>query len=151
MSEEAKPEEPVSAARYVAGRVAMAALVAVAVAAIAIGVSGGREDDEPTRGVEPPRRAQVVYYLEGTVPYVDATIATPTGSSQMSPDLPMHTKDGIPGLAFDFPPGGFAYISAQLQGGYGSVTCRIVIDGTTVSKNTATGTYQIATCQSRVP
>ena len=52
-------------------------------------------------------------------------------------------------MTHEFGPGEFVYISAQNEGEYGSVTCRITVDGVVVSENTSSGAYGIATCEGR--
>lgn len=74
------------------------------------------------------------------------------GTRQGDADLPMKNKAGGYGLSFEgFSSGDFVYLSVQNDNGYGSVTCRIVVDGQTISENTSTGGYKIATCSSQVP
>jgi hypothetical protein len=38
------------------------------------------------------------------------------------------------------------YVSGQNATEYGTVTCRIKVDGNVVSQNTSSGAYSIATC-----
>lgn len=74
------------------------------------------------------------------------------GTRQGDADLPLTNKAGGIGLQLvGFEPGDFVYLSIQNDNGYGSVTCRIVVDGVTVSENTSSGAYTIATCQGQVP
>lgn len=74
------------------------------------------------------------------------------GTRQGEADLPLMNKAGGTGLQLSgFQPGDFVYLSVQNDNGYGSVTCRIVVDGQTISENTSTGGYTIATCQGQVP
>lgn len=112
---------------------------------------------EPGRPVSPPTSARpapvvhtVIYQVEGEGT-AQLTLTTPDGQTQMSADLPVVNNAGTTGLRFEgFGPGDFVYISAQNQRGYGSVTCRITVDGTVISENTATGGYSIATCKGTV-
>lgn len=74
------------------------------------------------------------------------------GSRQGDIDLPLKNQNGTLGLRFPgFHTGDFIYLSVQNGDEYGSVTCRITVDGTVVSENTSSGGYTIATCQGRVP
>lgn len=74
------------------------------------------------------------------------------GTRQGDADLPLMNKAGGNGLQLSgFESGDFVYLSIQNDNGYGSVTCRIVVDGQVVSQNTSTGGYTIATCQGQVP
>lgn len=71
---------------------------------------------------------------------------TATGSSQSNIDIPLTAQSGNVGLRLKMAPGQFVYISVQGGKDYGSVVCRITVDGTVISENTASG-YGIATCQ----
>lgn len=74
------------------------------------------------------------------------------GTRQGDADLPLTNKAGGTGLQLaGFGSGDFVYLSVQNSNGYGSVTCRIVVDGVTVSENTSSGGYTIATCEGQVP
>lgn len=74
------------------------------------------------------------------------------GTRQGNADLPLTNKAGSLGLKLTgFGSGDFVYLSIQNENGYGSVTCRIVVDGVTISENTSDGGYTIATCQGQVP
>ena len=94
--------------------------------------------------------AEVTYELEGTVAYVEATMTTPTGVVEQSPDLPMTaTNSTVPGITYKFPRGSIVGISAALTGDYGKVTCRIKVDGKVISENTSSGDYSTVTCSGR--
>lgn len=74
------------------------------------------------------------------------------GTVQGETNLPMKNKAGGTGLTFTgFGSGDFVYLSVQNEDAAGSVTCRIVVDGITISENTSVGAYKIASCSSRVP
>lgn len=74
------------------------------------------------------------------------------GTVQGDADLPLMNRNGGRGLTFaGFRTGGFVYLSVQNKDSYGSVTCRIKVDGVVVSENTSDGAYVIASCQGRVP
>lgn len=89
----------------------------------------------------------VVYEVEGTADSVSITIQTPSGSSQAANRAVPLTSDGSPGIEIaGFTAGDFVYLSAQNEGEYGTVTCRISVDGDVVSEVTSTGAYTIATC-----
>lgn len=117
-------------------------------AACSGGVAANRE--APT----PPAKHTVQFFAEGTeTKWADVTMRTESGgTSQFTPDLPMKTKAGAAGLSFDtYPSGAHLYFSMQNKEGYGSVTCRIMVDGVKVDEVTSSGGYAIATCQGRVP
>lgn len=129
------------------------AVVSAIVVAVVIGVVASGDSDPQDAGSAggipaADTTVTVLYEVEGTTDYADVTMETPTGTSQISPDVPMVRKsDGQAGLEFDFGSGAFVYLSAQNNRGYGTVTCRISVDGVTVSENSATGGYAIATCK----
>lgn len=121
-----------------------------AVAVIAVLVSAN-QPYEPDRDVPPPvfvkPDATVVYELGGSVGWADVTMATPTGTSQITPDVPLVTTGGDTGLTYTFPDGAFVYISAQKTDEGGTITCRITVDGVVISENTSSAAYGIATCE----
>ena len=92
----------------------------------------------PTRAPAPvtPSQVQVTYSATGTV---DVTIQTPTGTQQFG-----HVTN--PSYQFSFAPGAFVYISAQNQNDSGNVSCTVTSNGRTVSSNTSSGAYVIASC-----
>lgn len=74
------------------------------------------------------------------------------GTRQGDIDLPLRNQNGTTGLTFTgFSSGDFVYLSVQNGDEYGTVTCRITVDGTVVSENSSDGGYAIATCQGQVP
>ena len=91
---------------------------------------------------------QVHYEVTGDVTTTaDITYATPTGTSQeQGAELPLTDDYGETGITYSYTDGQFIYISAQNDEEYGSVTCKIFVDGNLVSSNTADGAYAIATC-----
>lgn len=103
-----------------------------------------------------PVAHKVVYAADGSVSTTaNYTWATPGGGTQQAEgaDLPLMTKgtDEI-GITYDgFGSGAFVYLSVQNAEEYGSVTCRIIVDGVEVSVNTSSGAYVIATCEGAVP
>lgn len=101
-----------------------------------------------------PAKAEVLYEVDGTALRASVTYETGTGTEQGKIRLPMTSATGSTGLAGSFERGSFLYISAQNQGdinmeiyGYGSVTCRITVDGVVISENTSNGQFGIATCK----
>lgn len=94
---------------------------------------------------------EVVYEVEGSggASSAGVTVTTPTGTEQATPSLPLRNQAGELGVTHEFGPGEFVYVSAQNEGEYGSVTCRITVDGVVVSENTSSGAYGIATCEGR--
>ena len=95
----------------------------------------------------------VIYQADGAGTSAGTfTLETPTGSQQEQGGLPLKNQQGGTGLAFPgFHSGDFVYLSVQNTSTSGAVTCRIVVDGLTISENTSTGGYVIATCSGRVP
>jgi hypothetical protein len=95
----------------------------------------------------------VRYELDGTTKQADVTMQTPTGRSQQSDiDVPMMDQEtNAPGLTFtEFGLGDFVYVSGQNSQSYGTLTCRIKVNGVVMSQNTASGGFSIATCEERV-
>lgn len=112
--------------------------------------SAAPERDAPA----PAAKHTVQFFAEGTeTKWAAVTMRTESGgTTQFTPDLPMTTKAGVVGLSFDtYPSGSFLYFSMQNKEGYGSVTCRITVDGVKVDEATSSGGYAIATCQGKVP
>lgn len=105
-----------------------------------------------TSSSAPPDAPLVVTYEvvgQGTST-ASLTIATPTGTSQSKADLPVRNKSGSEGLIFHgFSHGAFLYVSAQNDEDSGEVTCRIKVGDAVVSENSASGAYEIATCQAQ--
>jgi hypothetical protein len=98
----------------------------------------------------PPVRTvnMVTYLVDGSASKAAVTYETPTGTEQMTVDVPLVAYTGASGITFEtFQPGAFLYISAQNQDAYGSVTCSIKVNGEVISENTADGAYAIATCK----
>jgi hypothetical protein len=111
----------------------MAALAAVVVLTAVIVVA--QDDTEPV-GVTDVSAAPVdltstvLYEVEGSTDYAAVTMETPDGSEQINPDVPMvRTGSGERGLEMEFSAGAFVYLSAQNKRAYGTVTCRITVDG----------------------
>jgi hypothetical protein len=75
------------------------------------------------------------------------TMTTPTGQVQANPDLPMKRRDAtVSGVDYDFPRGSIVGIVAQNNDSYGSITCKISVDGVYVSENTSSGAYAVVSC-----
>jgi hypothetical protein len=91
--------------------------------------------------------SEVVYEVFGRQTSASVTIETPTGTSQKDISLPLMIKASTDtGLTYTFQQGSFVYISAQGRGGPFEVICRITVDGTVISRNSATG-YGVASCK----
>lgn len=86
-----------------------------------------------------PGQVKVVYTGTGVV---DVTLEAPTGTQQF---------DNVtnPSYTFWFPSNKFVYFSVQNQNESGDVSCSITSNGRTVSSNTSSGAYVIATCSGR--
>ncbi len=159
------PSEPAPTRQATAARrwgIPFAVVGAITLVVLAGSVFGGgnngtRSNDRPaTTTFEAQPAADgtvtVLYEVEGDTDYADVTMETPTGTSQISPDVPMVRKsDGQRGLEMEFSPGDFLYLSAQNNRGYGTVVCRISVDGVVISENSASGGYAIATCKGSAP
>lgn len=116
--------------------------------------SAGCSDSPDTSAPAPPPKHTVKFFAEGTeTKWAAVTMRTESGGvTQFNPDLPMKTKAGDLGLTYDtYPSGSQLYFSMQNKEAYGTVTCRIVVDGKTVDEATSSGGYAIATCQGQVP
>lgn len=104
-------------------------------------------DLAPTAQVDSGLRV-VTYYAKGSPAYASVTMATPSGTTQADPDLPMKLEDSLGlGITLTFDAGDFVYLSVQNPNASGRVTCQIEVDGEIVSENTAFGGYAIATCK----
>ena len=86
-----------------------------------------------------PGQVKVVYTGTGVV---DVTLESPTGTQQF---------DDVtnPSYTFWFSSSKFVYFSVQNQSASGDVSCSISSNGRTVSSNTSSGAYVIATCSGR--
>lgn len=126
----------------------IAAVASMAAVALALAGCGGSSAKPASVDSKPLKvTSEVLYEVEGTQKSASVTYETPTGTSQANPDIPMKRKSAsTPGLPLTFNTGEFVYISAQGKKSYGSVKCRITVDGTIISENTASG-YGIATCK----
>jgi hypothetical protein len=100
--------------------------------------------------VNAPAKVDVLYEVEGTTSSASVTMQTPTGTSQITPAVPMRREsDGRRGLEAEFSPGSFVYISAQNKQSSGTITCRITVNGSVIAENTSSGGYAIASCSGR--
>lgn len=144
-------DQPSAARRWLAPIVIVALIaVAVVVGLVVSADAGDPEDGAGSSGGLPAADATVtvLYEVEGTTDHADVTMETPTGTSQISPDVPMvRESDGRAGLQWEFTSGDYVYLSAQNNRSHGTVSCRITVDGVVVSENSATGGYAIATCK----
>jgi hypothetical protein len=137
------------------GRRGLRIMTLTGTVAFLIGVTACTGPATSNRDSSTPAAKHIVkFFAEGTeTKWAAVTMRTESGGiSQFTPDLPMVTKAGDVGLTFDtYPSGSFLYFSMQNKEGYGSVTCRITIDGVKVDEATSSGGYAIATCQGKVP
>lgn len=88
--------------------------------------------------------------LKTNGPSADLTAEMPTGTSQITVDLPLKNKSGDTGLTMSFKPGSFVYVSAQKGDYIGNIICRIYVDDVLISENEATGAHSIASCKGSV-
>ena len=91
----------------------------------------------------------VLYEVEGTTDSTSITVQTPTGVQQKNNlAVPIgNPTTGERGFRIHASSGTFLYIAAQNERSYGSITCRITVDGVVIAQNTSSGGYVIATCQ----
>lgn len=125
-------------------------LVAVVALAGIIGLKVMSDDADTSssrRAIPQPTASTVLYEVEGSVEWADITYETPTGTQQESPDVPLMTESGQRGLSFEFTPGSFVYIAAQMKDSFGTIRCRITVDGVVISENESSSSYGIATCK----
>lgn len=91
-----------------------------------------------------PKDPKVTYRVSG------ASSASLTLTSKNGGTV-QHSNKSIPwSTSFRSPSGSQLYISAQ-NSGSGKITCEILLDGKRLVKNTSTGAYAIATCNSTTP
>ena len=127
----------------------LALMVAVGVIVSAV---RGDSEDRASPGLErlpaTSGTVEVLYEVEGSVPFASVTLVTPTGIEQIEPDVPLVTRAGATGLTYRFGRGEFVSLSAQKTAnrGGGRITCRITVDGRVVSENTSTADFGIASC-----
>ncbi len=93
---------------------------------------------------------QVIYNGTSSAPYKygEMTAAYPGGTTQDSPDLPIHLEsDPVPmGDHFCAQPGSFVYISLQNSQDSGDISCSIEVDGILIANIKSYGGYTIASC-----
>lgn len=134
-------------------RISLAALTATGVFALSACSGGASATAEP----KAPDLVSVEYHASKELPDMEAvrklasmsasvTVATPTGVSQVDADMPLTNKEGDLGLHMKFAPGNPLTLSVQNSDKWGSVTCKIVVDGVTVSENTSSADYGVASC-----
>lgn len=146
----APSEAQSSTVRRWAAPIVVLALIAAAVVVGVVVSNADSPQGDTTAGTLPEAdmSVTVLYEVEGSTDYADVTMETPTGTSQISPDVPMvQESDGRRGLEMEFQSGAYVYLSAQNNRAHGTVTCRITVDGEVVAENSATGGYAIATCR----
>lgn len=108
----------------------------------------GEKEPEPPPPVTRAKPDVLEYHVTGTAKTAAVTYKTGTGTQQNTVDVPMKNKGGGVGVTMKgsaIP--SFKYISAQNQDSYGSITCQIILNGVTISENTSSGAYVIASCQ----
>lgn len=140
-------------------REARIVLVGLGVAAVLVAVVLNALDrDEPSESVRSftptqPRSLTVEYDVTGSATSADVSMATPTGIQQESPDVPLMFCDDSGGdcvrrgYQFKFAVGSSLVVSAQKNGtGRGTITCTIRVNGETISENTSTSPFGIASC-----
>lgn len=135
------------------------AYIVIVAGTVVVGVFAflGDEDDSPSAasGDDGSGAAlvEVEYFVEGTADSVDITYSTASGdiAQQSSVQVPLRREDGGDrGISLGrVRPGTPVYISAQNNGGHGSVICSIESDGVQVAETESSGAYVIAQCSGR--
>lgn len=134
-------------------------MLATALVGLVTGAACSSSEPETT---SPPAAApssaaapKVVFYGDGVDTKAAAiTMRTESGGTlQRDVGLPIvNTATKTQGLESTlFPRGAQLYFSMQNKEGYGSVTCRIDVDGKKIDEVTSQGAYKIATCRGTVP
>jgi len=83
---------------------------------------------------------RIQYRVSGTADSADITISVPGGGTEQREVVIPCTSP-----TYTFKKMEHAYISAQNNGEFGSVTVEIIVDGITKKKATSSGAYKIAT------
>jgi hypothetical protein len=125
---------------------ALVVLIAVLASSSSQSPSAPAAGTQQTQAAAPPAQsAAPAKAAAQTVTYVvtgsDAQVTYGPAGSSLSGSVPMRVTKDIPSSAplyYD--------IQAQLQGG-GSVSCEIEVNGAVISSSTATGGYNIASCE----
>lgn len=129
-------------------------LTATVSLAVVLAGCGGSPEAAPESPVS-LKRPTVAFFAEGEgTKSADLTMRTETGGIvQNSIALPLaDAASGVEGVTSDqFKHGDQLYLSLQNAEAFGSVTCRIEVDGKVVDKVTSSGGYKIATCVGQVP
>lgn len=91
---------------------------------------------------------EVLYEVEGTARTVALTMLTPSGTIRTHSTVPMMDGEEY-GRQMVFESGAALSITVQnqIRGNYGTVTCRITVDGEVISEHTTGGLYATATCE----
>jgi hypothetical protein len=72
----------------------------------------------------------------------------PIGTAEQAIRVPMvGVVTKTPGLHVLFQSGSAVYLMAQSTQRFGTVNCRISVDGVVVAKDTATGPYMLVACR----
>jgi hypothetical protein len=88
----------------------------------------------------------VSYSVSGTAEMVDVTLSNPSGGTEQYTDRILPYT-----YTFSSYEGDFLYISAQNQGSSGTVTTKIIVDGSTFKESTSSGAYVIASASGSCP
>lgn len=95
----------------------------------------------------------VTYKVEGSASGADLTMSTANGGTSQASGKAVPLRNvttGEEGISFTARRGTFLYLSAQNIGESGTITCIIEVDGVPLVRNTSSGAYTIATCDSRL-
>jgi hypothetical protein len=131
--------------------VAIAFVIIIGMISWWIGSASNHSSDNSSDDSDTSTDSSVVYEVRGTDNSASVTMETPSGTVQNDVDVPMMNKSGTEGVRFPASSGTFIYISAQKADASGTVECIIQVDGETVSDNTSSAEYGIASCKGTVP
>lgn len=108
--------------------------------------TGARPDNGASSSTSGSTSAVVVYEVDGTALSVQLTTGDGSGTveQEYGRRLPLTRS-------YRMNSGDFAQVTAQNTGAFGSVTCRVVVDGQVIATDTADGAYMTATCDVVVP
>lgn len=130
-------------------RLAIAALLACVLSGCGGPDSGEDADplenyDAPLEEVAPVEDPTITYVVSGDIRTADLTFQTEGGTSQRA------VKIGDKAIEVQMPTGEFVYLAAQNSDpkSAGEIACSIrASDGSTISENTSSGAFAIATCE----
>lgn len=146
MSQTAQPREPSKRGWWILALLVVAGVITY----VAVDQADRRDRESDARVdelVDAMSAATITYEVGGTSNQADVTAETPSGTDQLTVDIPLMAKEGGRGVEMTFQRGDFVYISAQNTDAVGTVTCKITAsDGSVISESQSSLDYGIATC-----